>query len=68
MPLPAPKLGASDRFDYGFVPPKLFALAARGFTDYLAARPRGPHVRSVHASLFARCEARQVAVGSSSAG
>jgi hypothetical protein len=31
--------GSSDRFDYGFVPPRLFAAVAGDFAAYLAANP-----------------------------
>jgi len=31
--------GSNDRFDYGFVPPRLFAAVAADFAVYLAAHP-----------------------------
>jgi hypothetical protein len=31
--------GSADRFDYGVVPPKFFALVAADFAAHLAARP-----------------------------
>jgi hypothetical protein len=31
--------GADDRFDYGFVPLRLFEVVARDFGNYLAAHP-----------------------------
>lgn len=36
--------GSADRFDYGFVPPRLFEAVARDFANYLAAR-RNPTLR-----------------------
>ena len=41
---PAP--GADGRFDYGFIPPKLFAAVAAEFAKYLATHPRFVHQRS----------------------
>jgi hypothetical protein len=35
--------GASDRFDYGFVPPSLFGAVVADFAAYLATRPRFVH-------------------------
>jgi hypothetical protein len=32
--------GSRDRFDYGFVPPRLFAAVAADFAAYLTAHPR----------------------------
>lgn len=37
--------GTSDRFDYGFIPPKLFAAVANDFAAYLARHRRAPHRR-----------------------
>lgn len=37
--------GSSDRFDYGFVPPRLFEVITRNFKAYLAVRPGFPHSR-----------------------
>jgi hypothetical protein len=37
--------GSEERFDYGFVPPRLFATVASDFRDYLAAHPGVPHRR-----------------------
>ncbi|MHB8528774.1 MAG: hypothetical protein ACYC8V_04585 [Caulobacteraceae bacterium] len=34
----APVPGSTDRFDYGFVPPRLFAIVATEFRRHLAAR------------------------------
>ena len=31
--------GSSDRFDYGFIPPRLFEAVARDFAAWLAAHP-----------------------------
>jgi hypothetical protein len=35
--------GSSDRFDYGFVPPRLFGIVAADFAKYLSAHPRFVH-------------------------
>ncbi len=35
--------GSSDRFDYGFVPPRLFQAVANDFAAYLATHPRFVH-------------------------
>ncbi len=35
--------GQTDRFDYGFIPPRLFAEVAAGFRRYLQAHPRFAH-------------------------
>jgi hypothetical protein len=35
--------GSSDRFDYGFVPPRLFAAVTADFAAYLAAHPDFVH-------------------------
>lgn len=35
--------GSSDRFDHGFVPPRLFAAVAADFAAYLAAHPGFVH-------------------------
>lgn len=35
--------GSSDRFDYGFVPPRLFEAVAADFAAYLAAHPGFVH-------------------------
>jgi hypothetical protein len=35
--------GSSDRFDYGFVPPRFFAAVAADFAAYLAAHPGFVH-------------------------
>jgi hypothetical protein len=35
--------GAGDRFDYGFLPPRLFETVAGDFKAYLAAHPGFPH-------------------------
>jgi hypothetical protein len=35
--------GSSDRFDHGFVPPRLFAAVAEEFAAYLAAHPGFVH-------------------------
>lgn len=37
--------GSDDRFDYGFVPPRLFAAIAADFAALLAARPGTVHRR-----------------------
>jgi hypothetical protein len=36
--------GSSDRFDYGFIPPRLFTAVAADFAVYLAAHPGFIHV------------------------
>ena len=38
--------GTRDRFDYGFVPPRLFQAVAADFAAYLAAHPAHVHRRS----------------------
>ena len=35
--------GSSDRFDYGFIPPRLFAAVADDFAAYLTAHPSFVH-------------------------
>lgn len=35
--------GSDDRFDYGFVPPRLFEAAAAGFAAYLRKHPGFVH-------------------------
>jgi len=35
--------GSGSRFDYGFVPPRLFEAVARDFKAYLFANPDFPH-------------------------
>jgi len=37
--------GATDRFDHGFVPPRLFEAVAADFATYLATHPRFIHRR-----------------------
>jgi hypothetical protein len=37
--------GTNDRFDYGFVPPRLFAAVAADFAAYLVAHPGFIHTR-----------------------
>jgi hypothetical protein len=37
--------GSDDRFDYGFVPPRLLETVARDFRDYLTAHPHFRHRR-----------------------
>lgn len=37
--------GSPDRFDYGFVPPRLFAAVAGHFAEYLSAHPGFIHRR-----------------------
>ncbi|PPQ28682.1 growth inhibitor PemK [Rhodopila globiformis] len=37
--------GANDRFDYGFVPPRLFAAVAADFRHYLAVHPDASYRR-----------------------
>jgi hypothetical protein len=37
--------GSSNRFDYGFVAPKLFEVITRDFKAYLATHPGFPHTR-----------------------
>ena len=38
--------GLNDTFDYGFIPPKLFAAVANDFARYLLKHPRAVHKRS----------------------
>jgi hypothetical protein len=37
--------GSGERFDYGFIPPRLFESVAADFATYLAAHPRFVHGR-----------------------
>lgn len=41
----APRPGSAGRFDYGLIPPRLFAAVAKEFAAYLATRPRMVHRR-----------------------
>jgi hypothetical protein len=41
VPIP----GSAGRFDYGLIPPKLFAAIAREFSEYLDRHPRTVHRR-----------------------
>jgi len=38
--------GSAEKFGYGLIPPKLFAMVAQDFGDYLTAHPRFVHQRT----------------------
>ncbi len=45
-PFDVEQVPGSERFDYGLIPPRLFAAVAKDFADFLAAHPRSVHQRT----------------------
>lgn len=45
-PFDVEQVPGSGRFAYGLIPPRLFAMVAKSFADFLATHPRAVHRRS----------------------
>lgn len=45
-PFDVEQVPGSARFDYGLIPPKLFAVVAKDFADFLTAHPLSIHQRT----------------------
>ena len=45
-PFDIEQVPGSERFEYGLIPPKLFAAVARDFAEHLAKHPGGVHQRA----------------------
>lgn len=45
-PFDVEQVPGSERFDYGLIPPRLFAAVAKDFADFLATHPRSVHQRT----------------------